>query len=101
MITKRLNRLDTITQRPHERPPEYTHESVQTTEGFTLEFAAEVQAADNASERVNRIRSELQELRRQKTSLFGKLVTERERKQRFEMAVFRKRLKGKERQLSA
>jgi hypothetical protein len=66
-----------------------------------LEFAAEEEAADNVRTRISRQRMHVDELRRHKTALFGRLVTERERKQRLEIAVFRKRLKSKQPLLSA
>ena len=66
-----------------------------------LEFATVVEATGHLNEQVNQLKADVQDLRRQKTSLFGRLVSERERKQRLEMAVFRKRLKGRERLLSA
>ena len=60
-----------------------------------LDFASEEEEADRVHGRITRLQSDVAELRRHKTALFGRLVTERERKQRLEIAVFRKRLKSK------
>ena len=64
-------------------------------------FASEEAASEDVRTRITRLRSDIDELRRQKTALFGRLVTERERKQRLEIAVFRKRLKNKQSLVSA
>ena len=61
-----------------------------------LDFISEEKAAEKARSRVKRLRTEVNELRLQKTSFYRRLVCERERKQRLEMALFRKRLKRKE-----
>ena len=61
-----------------------------------LSFATEEEEADRVRSRINSLQSEVAELRHQKTALFIRLATERERKQRLEIAIFRKRLKSKE-----
>ena len=61
-----------------------------------LDFVSEEEAAEKARSRVHRLRTVVDELRRQKTSFYSRLVCERDRKQKLEMAVFRKRLKRKE-----
>lgn len=66
-----------------------------------IEFAAEEEAAERTKTRANRLQIHVDELRRQKTALQGRLVSELERKQRLEITIFRKRLKGKEPLLSA
>jgi hypothetical protein len=67
----------------------------------STEFAAEERAAEKIRTHANRLQLHVDELRRQKTALQGRLVSERERKQRLEITVFKKRLKGKEPLLSA
>ena len=59
------------------------------------DFVREEETTIDAQERVGKLKMHVDELRRHRTSLFSRLVTERERKQRLEIAVFRKRLKNK------
>lgn len=65
------------------------------------DFVAEEEAANDTQSRISSLRMHVDELRRHKTALYGRLVTERERKQRLEIAMFRKRLKSKSPLVSA
>ena len=66
-----------------------------------IEFAAEEKAAEETKTRAGRLQIHVDGLRRQKTALKGRLVSERERKQRLEITVIKKRLRRKEPLLSA
>lgn len=76
-------------------------DSEEVAAGVGLEFAEEERAAEDLRARIHRLQADVDELRRQKTSLQGRLVTEKERKQRLEIAVFRKRLKSRQSLVSA
>ena len=69
--------------------------------GVGLNLASEEEAAEHIWTRINRLQMEVDEMCRQKTTTYGRLVAERERKQRFEIAVFRRRLKAKQPLVSA
>ncbi len=61
-----------------------------------LEFSAEEDAMEQIRMRASTLETQVNEQRLHRTAVKGGLVSERERKRRLEIAVFRKRLKSKE-----
>jgi prefoldin subunit 5 len=61
-----------------------------------LEFVVEEEAAESVRLEVCRLQEHVEEMRRRRESVKSMIVSERERKQRLEMILFRKRLKGRQ-----
>lgn len=61
-----------------------------------LEFAVEEEAAEHVRMEVCRLTDHVDEMRRRRTALKSMIASERERKQRLEMVLFRKRLKNRQ-----
>ena len=61
-----------------------------------LQFVVEEEAAEGVRMEVCRLKEHVEEMRRRCESLKSMIVSERERKQRLEMVLFRKRLKSRQ-----
>ncbi len=61
-----------------------------------LQFVVEEEVADGVRLEVCRLQEHVEEMRRRRESVKSMIVSERERKQRLEMLLFQKRLKGRQ-----